>query len=81
MGIAREIKLAGQPTHAQFLLAQEHHSPVATVQQTLNQLPRPLDLWLVNFHAPTQFNNCLADSRLLPPVNGYDYKLYHCEQN
>lgn len=76
MGIGRELKLSSQADNFQFLLAYEH--PTATLQQTLEQLPRPLTLWLVNFHAPVQLNNCFTDTQSLL-VNGYDYKLYRCE--
>lgn len=76
MGIARELK-SGRADNSQFLLADEH--PTDALQQTLEQLPRPLDLWLVNFHAPVQLNGCFTDTQSLQLVNGYDYKLYHCE--
>lgn len=75
MGIAREVKLSGSSINPQFLLA---HEP-ATMQQILDQLPRPLDLWLVNFHFNAQLNNCFADDQSLLLINGYDYKIYHCE--
>lgn len=82
MGIARELKLSGALPNAQFLLVNESlGSTTAILQKTLHQLPQPIDLWLVNFPALEQLNTCLADTRSLPPVNGYDYKLYHCEQN
>lgn len=87
MGIAREFKLK---THILsnskaplFLLAHEDQNPnaaTATLVQTLQTLPRPLDLWLVNFHAPTALSNCLADTKTNTQVNGYEYKHYHCLQ-
>lgn len=83
MGIAREFKLSGSSATPQFLLVHQSQSntATATLQQTLNQLPRPLDLWLINFHTPEQLNNCFTDTQSLRSVNGYDYELYHCEQD
>lgn len=77
MGIGREFKLAGVHT-PQFLLASETSTATATLQQTLNDFSQPLDLWLINFHATVAINNCTADPRTLPHVNGYNYQLYRC---
>jgi uncharacterized membrane protein len=83
MGIAREFKLSRSSAMPQFLLA--HQNPDITtstlnLQKTLNQLPQPLDLWLVNFYAPAEIKNCVAHSQPLPLVNGYNYQLYHCNE-
>jgi len=81
MGIAREFKLSRSTATPQFLLVhqdQDGNTPKQVLQQTLTQLPRPLDLWLVNFYAPVEINNCIAESLSLPAVNGYDYQLYRC---
>jgi uncharacterized membrane protein len=54
MGVAWEFKLSSSPATPQFLLAHQDQDPntsTAALQKTLNQLPQPLDLWLVNFHA------------------------------
>lgn len=92
MGLAWEFKrtkpkLANSP---QFLLAhqsQDHCEETAcpasiTLQQTLAKLPRPMDLWLVNFKAPIQPEppNCFAEdtSQYQTSVNGYASRLYHC---
>jgi len=50
------------------------------LDRTLTQLPRPLDLWMVNFPAAGEpkVQNCLADSEYRSRVNGYRYRLYHC---
>ncbi|GET37358.1 glycosyltransferase family 39 protein [Microseira wollei] len=88
MGIAWEFKrklgqIAGIP---QFLLAHQEYkgsrTATVTLQKTLSKMPRPLNLWLVNFHAPVELSaqNCLADSQAKPSVDGYEYKLYHCLQ-
>lgn len=92
MGIAWEFKRS-QPTlpdSPKFLLAHQAQdrceeiacSASGTLQQTLAQLPRPLDLWLVNFQAPIQPEppNCFAEdkSQYQTSVNGYSSRLYHC---
>ena len=41
-------------------------------------LPKPLDLWLVNFEQEADLNKCIADSKLLPSVNGYEYTHLRC---
>ncbi len=68
-----------------FLLAhkdsQNSTLPTITLQKTLSTVPRPLDLWLVNFQATidVKSQNCSASSQSLPFVDGYDYQLYHCD--
>ena len=51
-----------------------------TLEKTLSQLQRPLDLWLVNFRAPVDLKaqGCEVESRKLPAVDGYEYQVYHC---
>ncbi len=90
MGLARVFKLSGSPTTPLFLLAHQDQNPntsTIALKRTLTQLPRPLDLWLVNFHAPVGainrsplLNDCIADPQSFPPVNGYEYQIYHCSQ-
>ena len=91
MGIGWEFKRATKPQtkiNPQFLLAHQNqrkcegkecHASIV-LQQTLSQMPRPLDLWLANFYAPAELETqkCFADAQSFPPVYGYDYKLYHC---
>lgn len=87
MGLAWEFKkLAGSELSANplFLLAHkdsEDSIPTKTLQKTLSTLPRPLDLWLVNFQATldVKSQNCSASSQSLPFVDGYDYQLYRCD--
>ena len=81
IGIARELKTSNSPLKPLFFLAQPTQNPhnmTVTLEATLTQLPRPLDLWLVNFLPPVELNGCVADSRPFPFINGYSYKLYHC---
>ena len=65
-----------------FLLAHQEPDPRTStdaLQRTLAQLPRPLDLWIVNFaSAKPESQNCFADSQSRPKMHGYKYKLYHC---
>ncbi len=84
MGIASVFKLSGSPATPLFLLAHQDQNPntsTTALQHTLTQVPRPLDLWLVNFHAPVTLNGCAAVHQLLPPVNGYEYQLYRCSSH
>jgi uncharacterized membrane protein len=82
MGIARELKSSAQTT-TQFLLAHQEKDPNTSTQvleSTLKQLPLPFDLWLVNFHAPVaaEAKKCVVQTKSLPLVDGYEYKLYQC---
>ena len=51
-----------------------------TLEKTISQLDKPLDLWLVNFRAPVDLKaqGCEVESRELPAVDGYEYQVYHC---
>jgi uncharacterized membrane protein len=85
MGVAREFKIQNSETLSPlFLLAHQDQDPntsTKSLNNTLKSLPRPFDLWLVNFHAPiaSEVNKCKADNQNLPAINGYVYELYHCE--
>ncbi|MEH2099870.1 MAG: glycosyltransferase [Nostoc sp.] len=87
MGVAREIKLGNSLQKPLFLLAHQDQDPntsTIALANTLNKLPRPFDLWLVNFHAPVAeaVKTCvISDTQSLPGVDGYEYELYHCQQN
>lgn len=70
-----------------FLLAHQepnNNNSTIVLKKTLAQLPRPFDLWIVNFprakaELAKEIQNCVADSQRRPKVNGYKYKLYHCQ--
>ncbi|HEY9749266.1 MAG TPA: glycosyltransferase [Allocoleopsis sp.] len=78
----------------QFLLAHQTCNPKQTIcqqsaqvlQQNLTTLPRPFDLWLVNFYtnpepglsSALQTEGCAADPKIDSGVHGYSYQLYHC---
>jgi uncharacterized membrane protein len=97
MGLAWEFKRIANAKESrlkpQFLLAHQAQDECVssqrtacpastTLKQTLAQLPRPLDLWLVNFKASVQpdLPNCFAEdtSGYQTNVNGYSSRLYHC---
>ncbi|NJR64921.1 MAG: hypothetical protein HC772_05750 [Leptolyngbyaceae cyanobacterium CRU_2_3] len=66
-----------------FLLAhlQPHsNTAVEVLQHTVEQLPRPFDLWTVNFLPVVQpeILTCTLDTIHRPLMHGYDYRLYHC---
>jgi uncharacterized membrane protein len=74
----------------QFLLAHQDQEECdgpscpahTTLRKTLAQLPRPLDVWLVNFKAPVEPEApyCFAEdvSQYQTSVDGYQARLYHC---
>jgi uncharacterized membrane protein len=72
MGVAWELK---RPD-SRFLLVHQDGS----LEHALAGLSRPLDLWLVNFHAPVVATGCLPDTQPPAAINGYEYQLYHCHQ-
>ncbi|MEA5513881.1 glycosyltransferase [Nodularia sp. UHCC 0506] len=85
MGVAREFKMQNLPSPSPlFLLAHQDQDPntsTTALNKTLQELPRPFDLWLVNFHAPIaeEVKLCDAENQNLPAINGYVYELYHCK--
>ncbi len=48
--------------------------------RNLDSLPRPLELWVVNFSFPTELENqnCFPDENFKLKSSGYSYSLYHC---
>lgn len=93
MGLALEFRRfrrwqasTGEPLspEPQFLLA-HHDRPdqprtVEVLQQVADGFPKPFDLWVVNFF-PTpepEIQGCQRSRDLLPKLNGYKHRLYHC---
>src|SRR4028119_310674 len=76
-----EVKAFDSPL---FLLANQRRDgpeiAAGTLDKTLSQLERPLDLWLVNFRVPVNLaaQKCQVESAELPAVDGYEYQVYHC---
>jgi uncharacterized membrane protein len=92
MGIAWQLlpdRTGRSPLNPQFLLAHQAErkcerrdcEAATTLQQTIERMPKPIDLWLVNFHASIELTeqNCLSDRLPEIPVYGYEYRLYHCQ--
>ncbi|MDJ0649669.1 MAG: glycosyltransferase [Xenococcaceae cyanobacterium MO_188.B19] len=50
------------------------------LHNNLDKLARPLDLWVVNFSAPTDLEpkNCFPDEEFKLRSPGYRHRLYHC---
>lgn len=66
----------------QFLLAHQDQDPqtaINVLQQALGELPRPLDLWLVNFPVWVEPSPDCAVQAGRGQVDGYDFQLYHCQ--
>ncbi len=93
MGLAWELThldFSGRPrtdrqVHARinFLLAHKEDDPLVatqTLQQTLDKLPKPLELWVVNFSASVKIKaqGCIKDKKTIARVAGYRYRRYHC---
>lgn len=79
MGIAWEFKFSDVQIQPSFLLLHSDDDQTSNVlPNTIQDLPKPLDLWLVNFEQKIELNQCVPDSKLLPPVNGYKYKHLRC---
>jgi len=90
MGIAWNLQHSVPPSNVQplFLLAHQNEQPrsvALALRKALNQLPRPLDLWLINFQdvPSTSLDNALQQNRCIASaktqsVDGYRYRLYQC---
>ncbi|MBI4784677.1 MAG: glycosyltransferase [Oscillatoriophycideae cyanobacterium NC_groundwater_1537_Pr4_S-0.65um_50_18] len=87
MGIGWQFLQEGRSNPPEFLLAHEPQNPcsaacvaTSTLRQALAQRSDPIDLWLVNFHAPVDLDErrCQLDSQPKTYTSGYEYQLYHC---
>lgn len=58
----------------------DRENTINALQEIINKLEYPFDLWLVNF--PSDFNialeNCQVDKGEFPLIDGYKYQLHHC---
>lgn len=83
MGIAWELQQEPFSQPVNFLLAhqEERESLLATktLQQEMQKIPRPFDLWAVNFYAPKNIDNCVKDESKFPHIDGYGYEVYRCK--
>lgn len=78
--ISHDCHQSEQPP--QFLLAHQGpraQPPIPVVQTALTQLPRPLDLWLIDF-PPIALEGCAASPEAAGKgdIYGYRYQLYRC---
>ncbi|MBE9211233.1 glycosyltransferase family 39 protein [Plectonema cf. radiosum LEGE 06105] len=61
--------------------AETYTNAVQVLQQNINQMPRPLDLWLIDFRSSVNLKStqCFPDQKYRSRIGEYSYKLYHCE--
>ncbi|MFP4574915.1 MAG: hypothetical protein ACLFT9_04700 [Coleofasciculus sp.] len=94
MGLAWEFKRLSdrnnsetdRTTSAQFFLADRdpqtrtYTDAIARLQNTLTELPRPFDLWLVDFRTKVDLDaqHCFRDRSYGSWAGEYKYKLYRC---
>ena len=87
MGIAKQLQASNSQVNAQFLLIPENQKSDTAVKKLIEEiqtLPRPFDLWLTNFRTVeknylTALPSCIPDTQNLPGVDGYEYKIFHCQ--
>ncbi len=86
MGLAWEFPhLPAQ--NVQFFLAhrnsdtQDYTQALQAFSEQLTKIPRPLDLWLVEFRTQVDLESqqCFADDQYGKSAGEYSYKLYHCK--
>ena len=84
MGLAWELmRFQGDKFTPQFLFTRKDKGvdlATETLHSALDEMPRPFDLWTINFSAPRKLDNqqCDGDGRYKGKVSGYHYRLYHC---
>ncbi|MEA5511456.1 glycosyltransferase family 39 protein [Crocosphaera sp. UHCC 0190] len=82
MGIGLELHRQSELENISFLLIhqEQDNSPETTdkLQQTVEKLSHPLEVWTVNFIAPIDLKNCTVDVKNHPYIDGYGYKRYIC---
>ncbi|NJL83067.1 MAG: hypothetical protein HC890_09115 [Chloroflexaceae bacterium] len=83
MGIAWQLREQAWANSVQYLLVHQPgpNSPDATqiLAEKIAELPRPLELWTVNFRAPVVLDDCDFPSRL-PYINGYEVRIFKCDR-
>lgn len=88
MGLAWEFRQSKTIPPHQFLLAHKPppgeipaNDPALLLKQTVEAIPKPLDVWAIDFHAPLiidEGGECVKDEGDRPDFNGYRYRLYRC---
>ncbi|HBB35162.1 MAG TPA: hypothetical protein DDZ80_30790 [Cyanobacteria bacterium UBA8803] len=94
MGLAWEFKRLsqsqdGETNAPKFFLAhrdsktKSYQAAIEVFQENLSELPRPLDLWLVDFRTKVDLEaqNCFPDRQYRSSAGEYKYKLYRCIAN
>ncbi len=94
MGIALELiqeEVTFQPAdeneldNISFLLINQtkNNDPQSTInlKETVKKLPKPLEVWAVNFNATIELNNCAVDTKKYPYIDGYGFKRYICNES
>lgn len=90
MGIALDLQQSPGSPEPLFLLAHATQNPrsvVSALRRSMNQAPRPLDLWLINFETVAEQpleglleqQQCSAQTKS-QRADGYRYRLYRCTQ-
>ncbi|MEO1765506.1 MAG: glycosyltransferase, partial [Cyanobacteria bacterium J06629_18] len=85
--IAKQLQESNSQVNAQFVLIPENQKSDTAVKKLIEEvqtLPRPFDLWLTNFRTVekdslTALPSCILNNQTLPGVDGYEYKIYHCQ--
>jgi uncharacterized membrane protein len=85
MGLAWEFQNL-PARNLQFFLAHKdsetktYAQALQVFQEKLSAIPRPLDLWLVEFRTKVDLESqhCVADKQYGKSAGEYSYKLYHC---
>jgi uncharacterized membrane protein len=88
IGLGLELKkLESNLPDLTFILAERKNNDpqtsTASFYAVLNQLPRPLDVWIVDF-SPTldlESNHCFQNPNKRPKIKGYRFRQYHCENS
>jgi uncharacterized membrane protein len=84
MGLAWQMRHIEGMAKTQFLLA---HQPSITceqncqttdiLRQTIDNISHPLDLWLVNFHAPVSLPQTCKENKLTGQLDSDKYRLFN----
>jgi uncharacterized membrane protein len=85
MGLAWEFRHQPDENLQFFLAAKDSENKTYTqalqvFQEKLIEIPRPLDLWLVEFRTQVDLESqhCVLDNQYGKSAGEYSYKLYHC---
>jgi len=88
MALAWQLDRLDETRSPQFLLAHKplpgeaETNPGQLLLEVVDNTPRPIYIWTVNFHAPVFVNDrpgCDKDKRERPDLSSYRYRGYYCE--